>query len=212
MPNIVNKTYFQKANELYIPLSVTAPVSNVSAQSPSNVSYLDNLCAKVEKSILLNALGLTAYNELQVALADIDDPLNANWKLLVQGDEYDGKVWEGLDNDYSLIAYHIYELFVTDTNDRLSAVGTTQVNPQSASLVTPMYKIANANCNFLTKYQDGYLTYPFVYNDGEFIDWFGNQEAIEVSLYRYLNDKKANFTSVDLTKFRVYQSKNSFGI
>ncbi len=37
----------------------------------------------------------------------------------------------------------------------------------------------------------------------EFIDWFGNQETIEVSLYRYLNDKKADFTSVDLTKFKV---------
>lgn len=212
MPQIVNKTYFQKSNELYIPLSVTAPVSNASAQSPSNVSYLDNLCVKVEKSILLNALGLTSYNELQTALADIDNPLNAKWKSLVEGDEYEGKVWEGFKNDYSLIAYRIYEEFVTDTNDRLSAIGTTQVNPQSASLVTPMYKIANANCNFLTKYQDGYLVYPIVYNDGEFIDWFGNQETVEVSLYRYLNDKKANFTSIDLTKFRVYESKNSFGI
>jgi hypothetical protein len=212
MPQIVNKTYFQKSNDLYIPLSVTAPVSNASAQSPSNVSYLDNLCVKVEKSILLNALGLTAYNELQTALADINNPLFAKWKLLVEGEGYDGKVWEGLNNDYSLIAYRIYEEFVTDTNDRLSAIGTTQVNPQSASLVTPMHKIANANSNFLTKYQDGYLIHPIVYNDGEFIDWFGSQEAIEVSLYRYLNDKKANFTSIDLTKFRVYESKNSFGI
>jgi|GEM_PF-2490208 hypothetical protein len=212
MPQIVTKTYFQKANELYIPLSVTAPVSNASMQSPSNVSYLDNLCIKLEKSILLNALGLTAYNELQTALADINNPLNAKWKSLVQGENYDGKVWEGLSNDYSLIAYRIYEEFVTDTNDRLSAIGTTQVNPQNASLVIPNYKIANANNNFIQKYQGGYLEYPFIYNDGNFIDWFGNQENVEVSLYQYLLDKKNDFSSINLEKFRVYDTKNSFGI
>lgn len=212
MPNIVDKTYFQKANGLYIPLSKSAPVSNASAESPSNVAYLDNLCVKVEKSILLNALGLTVYNTLQLALADIDNPLYASYKKLVQGEEYDGKVWNGLENDYSLIAYRIYEIFLTETNERLSALGTTQVNPQNANLYTPAYKIAHASQKFVNQYQGGYLREPIIYNDGEFIDWFGCSEEVEVSLYQYLTDKATDFTGLDMTKFKIYESQNSFGI
>lgn len=212
MPNIIDKTYFQKANGLYIPLSKSAPVSNASAESPSNVAYLDNLCVKVEKSILLNALGLTVYNTLQLALADIDNPLYASYKKLVQGEEYDGKVWVGLENDYSLIAYRIYEIFLTETNERLSAVGTTQVNPQNANIYTPAYKIAHASQNFVSQYQGGYLSEPIIYNDGEFIDYFGMREEVEVSLYQYLTDKATDFTGLDMTKFKVYESQNSFGI
>lgn len=212
MPNIVDKTYFQKANGLYIPLSKSAPVSNASAESPSNVAYLDNLCVKVEKSILLNALGITVYNTLQLALADIDNPLYASYKKLVQGEEYDDKVWQGLNGDYSLIAYRIYEIFLTETNERLSAVGTTQVNPQNANLYTPVYKIAHASQNFVNKYQGGYLREPIIYNDGEFIDWVGCSEEVEVSLYQYLTDKATYFTGLDMTKFKIYESQNSFGI
>lgn len=212
MPQIVDKTYFQNANGLFIPLSKGAPVSNASAESPSNVSYLDNLCTKVEKSILLNALGVSVYNTLQLALADLNNPLYASYKKLVEGEEYDGKVWNGLDNDYSLIAYRIYEVFLTETNDRLSAVGTTQVNTQNASLFTPTYKIANASANFITQYQGGYLHSPIVYNDGEFIDWLGFSDGLEVSLYEYLTDKATDFVGLDMTKFRIYEQQNSYGI
>ena len=212
MPNIIDKTYFQKANGLYIPLSVSAPVSNVSSQSPSNVAYLDNLCVKVEKSILLNALGLEVYNTLQLALADLNNPLYASYKKLVEGDEYDGKVWNGLDNDYSLIAYRILEIFLTETNERLSAVGVTQVSPQNATLFSPNYKIAIASQNFINQYQKGYLNEPLIYNGGEFIDWFGLGNDLEVSLYEYLFDKQADFEGLDVTKFKVYKEQNSYGI
>ena len=211
MPNIITIQYFKKANELNIPLSVAVPVSNTSNATPSNEGYLTNLIAREEKSILLNALGLATYNTLQLALADIDNPLYASYKKLVEGDEYDGKVWQGLSNDYSLLAYRIYEVFVSETNRRLSAIGSVQVNPQGAETTTPAYKIANANQNFINKYQGGYLIEPIVYDN--FIDWFGQNNDVEISLYQYLLDKQADFVGFKIDEFRVIcESQNSFGI
>ena len=212
MPNIIDLTYFQKANGLNIPLSQSAPVSNVAMQTPNNAQAIQLLIDKVEKSILLNSLGLTVYKELQLALADIDNPLYASYKKLVEGDEYDGKVWLGLKHENSLIAWRVYEIFVSEVNTSLTAVGTVNVNPEKANLITPHYRIANANVNFLTQYQNGYLKYPIIYDD-VFTDWFGGCEnGIEVSLYQYLVDKVADFVGFDIANFKVYESKNSFGI
>ena len=210
MPQIIDVTYFQKANELNIPLSVEMVVANPSLQTPNTQQELTLLCQKVEKSILLNALGLTTYNELQLALADIDNPLYASYKKLVQGDEYDDKVWNGLNYDYSLIAYRILEQFLVQSNERLTGVGNTQGNPEKSVLISPKYKIANANANFIKQYQGVYLHEPII--DGVFIDWFGNQDSINVSLYKYLLDKAADFPDVEMAKFLIYEPQNSFGI
>jgi len=212
MPQIVTITYFQNPNELNIPLGVAQAVANPTLATPNSASALTSLCVKIEKSILLNALGLATYNTLQLALADINNPLYASYKKLVQGDSYDGKVWQGLNYEYSLIAYRIFEQYITETNEHLTGVGNTQGKPEKATLVSPKYKIANANQQFIEKYQGGFLDYPFVYNDGEFIDWFGNQETVEISLYQYLLDKKADFADFDIEKFKTYETKNSFGI
>ena len=212
MPQIVTVSYFQNANDLNIPLGVANAVANPTLATPNSSNALTELCVKVEKSILLNALGLTTYNTLQLALADINNPLYASYKKLVQGDSYDGKVWQGLNYEYSLIAYRIFEQYITETNEHLTGVGNTQGKPEKATLVSPKYKIANANQQFIEKYQGGFLDYPFVYNDGEFIDWYGNQEPVEISLYQYLLDKKADFVDFDIEKFKTYETKNSFGI
>jgi hypothetical protein len=212
MPQIVTVSYFQNPNELNIPLGVAQAVANPTLATPNSASALTSLCVKIEKSILLNALGLATYNTLQLALADINNPLYASYKKLVQGDSYDGKVWQGLNYEYSLIAYRIFEQYITETNEHLTGVGNTQGKPERATLVSPKYKIANANQQFIEKYQGGFLDYPFVYNDGEFIDWFGNQETVEISLYQYLLNKKADFADFDIEKFKTYETKNSFGI
>ena len=154
--------------------------------------------------------GLTLYNELKALDAStIELPINARWKALVQGEEYDEKVWEGLDNDYSLIAYRIFETFTHDTDTRLSATGVTKVLAENAETKTAVYLITNANNEFVRKYQAERLKEPFVYDN--FIDWFGCEE-IEKSMYGYLMDKKALFPEWNYVNFRIYESKNSFGI
>lgn len=211
MPQIIDVTYFQKANLLNITLSVDLPNPNPAVKSGSNTDYLTELCVRIEKHLLLNALGLACYNELQLALADIDNPLYASYKKLVQGDEYDDKVWAGLNDDLSFIAAKIYDEFLTETSTRLSGVGVVVGQPEKAGLVSPAYKIATANQLFFKGYQNGYLIDPIITEN--FTDWFGQSNGIEVSLYQYLVDKKDDFPLFDLDKFRVYEGeKNTFGI
>ena len=45
---IVNKSYFQKENYLFIPLSVVAPSGS---DTPDNVTEIDYLCINIEKDI-----------------------------------------------------------------------------------------------------------------------------------------------------------------
>ena len=212
--SICTISHFQKSNELYIPLSVADPVSNASQASTDNQDYLTNLISVVEKNILLSALGLATYNTLQLAISDdFVNPIYASYEKLVKGDEYDGKIWVGLEYDYSLIAYKVFEEFTTQTASRLSAIGAVTVNPQGAQLVSPKYIIANANVKFIKQYQDGYLNEPIISDDGVFIDWFGTQDDLNVSMYRYLVDKKADFVDWSEEKFRASNDfKNSFGI
>lgn len=210
MPQIVSKSYFNKQNILYIPLASEAPLPSAVTSTPNDGTYIDALCIEIEKTILVNALGLTTYNELQLALADIDNPLNAFYKKLVEGDEYDGKIWVGLKYDLSLIANAVWIEYVMQKNTNLSAVGNSQVNLEKGTLVTPMYKIANASASFIKQYQGQILDEPIVI--GNFIDWQGCLDGVEVSLYRYLSDKKTDFPNVDLNKFKFYEQLNSFGI
>ena len=216
MPQIVTRSYFNNNNGLYIPMAVEHPQSYPQA-SPNNVNAIDVMCEKVEREILLNALGLATYNELQLALADINNPLYASYKKLVEGDSYDGKVWNGLEYEYSLIAYRIYELFRTSTESQTTSTGEAKVNTQNANHYSPSYKIADANQQFLIGYQGGFYHFPNVsFRSGvEFVDYFGMHEEVEVSFYRYMNDKKADFANFDIEKFRIYQEnalKNSFGL
>ena len=205
---IVTKSYFQKENYLFIPLSVADPSGSV---TPDNATEIDNLCIQIEKDIMLNALGLTLYNEF-FTLTDvtIEQPGNARWKKLVQGDEYDEKLWIGLDNDYSLIAYRVFEQFNIETAIRLSATGAKQVQGENAIQQTPKYLIATANQRFISQYQGGYLHAPIVVDN--FVNWFGCGDSIEKSLYGYLVDKKADFPEWKQENFKVYETQNSFGI
>ena len=203
---LITKAYFDKQNYLSIPLAVLDP-----SGTPSNATELDNLCIKIEREVMLNSLGLTLYNEFKALTSTtIELPANARFKALVQGEEYDEKVWEGLINDYSLIAYRIFETFTHDTNTRLSANGVTKVQAENAENKTPAYMITNSNNEFIRKYQGELLKEPYIYDN--FIDWFGHQEEIERSMYTYLVDKKALFPEWKQVNFRIYESKNSFGI
>lgn len=201
---IVNSTFFTLENSLHIPLAVKNPTGVV---APSNESYLDQLCVSVEREILLNALGLTLYNEL-FALTEItiELPENERWKKFVQGDG----LWNGLDKYNSLIAYRVFEEFTTETNTRLSATGTAKVNPENANNVSPKFLLANANQKFIKQYQGGYLCNPIV-NDN-FVDWYGDNEGLELSMYQYLRDNIDSFPTWNASTFRIYETKNTFGI
>jgi hypothetical protein len=220
---IVNRSYFQKQNFLNIPLATPVPYG---IEVPSNQGYLDMACIRVEREVLLRALGVTLWKQKEALTADtIQLPENLRWLRLIEGEEYrnseneqdDELKWNGLKYDYSLIAYRVFEEFTTDTNIRLTATGASQVDSENAVKATPMYLISTANNNFIKEYQGetfntGYgRGYNNIYGfSEEFLDYFDSE--VERCLYAYLVDKKADFPEWDYTKFRFYDTKNSFGL
>lgn len=212
MPNITQIEVFNKPTELYIPLSVAQPTTVSTVASPNNKAALEEMITEVEKDILINALGLDIYNELQTALNDLPNAAQ-KWRDLVEGVEYDGKKWEGLQNDYSLLAFAIYYMFVNENTQFLTAVGVGQPNAQNSTIVTPFYKLSNAWNSFISKYQDGAMVNPNItYTNGVYFeDWLGTQNKVFVSLYRFLVDKKDDY-GWELSNFTYYENVNSFGI
>lgn len=200
-------------NDLFIPLAKATISGTVNTESPNNNVALQSMIDVVEKDILVNALGLTLYNELQTALLDLPNA-DQKWKDLVNGVEYDGKIWEGLDNPKSLLLYAVYYFFLSDNSAGFyTAVGISKPNSENSQLVTPAYKLATAWQTFLLKYQKGLKLCPDItYKNGvEFVDWFGNDNDVNQSLYQYLTDKAIDF-GWDASKFRVYENVNTFGI
>lgn len=209
--SIITIEHFKQANNLYIPIATDFPVANTSATPPNVSDAITNLIAKVEKNVLLNALGLSAYNELISVLPDIDEPENEKWKKLVEGDEYDGKVWNGLQWEYSLLAYAVKMEFMFLNAQNLQGVGVVEAQPQNGLLMSPQFEIANLSVKFVELYQGDFMYHPIVYDD--FIDWAGTRQSeTEPSLYGYLYDKRADFENIDLNKFQIYKAFNSFGL
>jgi hypothetical protein len=207
MKQIIDTSFFNKENSLYIPLAVGDPNTG----APDNQGDLGSVCKKVERDVLINAFGVAMYNALQVAMErDYSDPLDNKFKLLVNGEEYDSKIWNGLNYEYSLLAFRIFEVFNTENNIRLSAVGTVKANPENAVLATPVYLIATANQSFITQYQGNWEGEPYLHR-GVFLDWYCNEDVYK-SLYGYLQDKASDFSEWEIAKFKVYATQNSFGI
>ena len=213
MPNITTYQYFNKPNELYLPLAVQQIVSSGATAAPNSQTEITNLITEIERDILLNSLGLTQYNFLQVALADLPNA-DQKWKDLVNGVEYDGKVWEGLNNDLSLLAYAVKYFYLNGNTQFITSVGVAVPQSENATTVNPAYKLVNCWNKFITKYQGGLRDCPEYYykNGATVIDWIGsNANQIEVSLYRFLIDKKEDY-EFDAGKFMVYENQNTFGI
>lgn len=216
MPNITNNTMF--INDLYIPLS-QGSISGLPANTstPSNEVSLLDIITETEKHLLVGALGFELYNELQIALADIDNA-DARWQNLVKGLEYsiDGKTykWEGLNSPKSLILYACKYQYLYRTNTFLTGVGAQQPNAENATKLAPNYLIAFCWQTFLRKYQTGAMVCPDIsyLNGATFIDWVGSNENLFRSMYQFLNDKREDYPEWENHNFYVYEDVNSFGI
>lgn len=200
-------------NDLYIPLAKGTISGTANTETPNSRAYVLELIDEVEKDVLLNALGLDLYNELMVALIDLPSA-DQKWRDLVNGVEYDGKIWEGLDNAKSLFLYAVYTLFIMENSDFLTALGVAKSNVENANLTTNSTKVSYAWQKFLTKYQDGCLSEPLIYSDSgySFTDYYGTNDNVQRSLYQYLNDNLDTWDTWDNSKFRLYEQINSFGI
>lgn len=213
MPSIITYEYFNKNNDLYLPLAVQQINSSNSISAPNSQKALTDLITIIERELLLNALGLTDYNLLQVALLNL--PIaDQKWKDLVNGAEYDGKVWDGLKAEHSLIAYAVKYFYLNQNTQFITSVGVAVPNSENATTVNPDYKLVNCWTKFIEKYQGNYNGCPDTYyKNGAFVtDWVGyDMDRINVSLYQFLIDKKDDY-SFETSNFLVYENKNTFGL
>lgn len=224
---IVDNKFFNKP-EVYIPNNTDVGAQPVGNQSVK--SDLDVIIEKYERVLLLDALGVTLYNELQTALKNISTAAQ-KWKDLVQGADYtiNNQVyrWDGLQgyNNDSLIAYFIYTQYLV--NDELTYTTTGMVRNEASNAITAPFntKYVRAWNNFTQMYQaDLYRYSNRCYNFYKRNNWYLSYwESLEVyrninvnvkaSLWQFLNDSNTlDATAFPDFQFKVYAPCNRFGI
>lgn len=223
---IIDTTYFENGN-IYIPNNkdVTAEPTD----SPTVVTELEFFIDKYERKLLLNALGVTLYDELVVALGKLPfttgatETADQKWIDLVNGKNYTNangnvKRWDGLVgyNKQSLIAFYIFTEYLRNDNETYATVGTVKNTAKNAERVSATPKFIKAHSQFLKAYQGNLgVSEPAIIVNGFGsigFDWLANEE-VEVSLLQYLTDSnELDATAFPDFSFKIYDSYNSLGI
>ena len=218
MATIIDNTYFEKG-WLFIPNNKDINASPVG--SPTIETDLDLFRIEYERELLLNALGVTLYDELQ---AEIDGTLTTQkWIDLVNGKNYTingiTKRWNGLKgaNSQSLIAFYVYCQYLRNDNSTYLTTGIAQNTANNAERSDPSPKFVKSWTRFLSQYQGSYYNngYPTViYNRSGMVglDYYGS-DNVESNLFQYLTDQNELIpTDFPDFEFKFYESYNTFGI
>jgi len=218
MSNIIDVTYFEKGS-LYIPNNKDVLVSPI--DTPTNQTDLDFYITEYERYFLLNALGITLYDELQIALTDLGASAQ-KWQELVNGKTYTNpsgvsKRWDGLKgfNKQSVIAFFVYTEYLRNYNETFATVGVVRNDSKNATNYDATPKFIKAYRSFLEQYQsdNGATTQISVNGFGsQGIDWYGSEKTT-VSLYQFLIDSnELDSTAFPDFEFKFYAQQNSYGI
>lgn len=195
MPTIIDRSIF--VGELFIPNTETVP--DIQSGNPSNQDKLTLAIEKYERLLLVNALGITQYNEL---ISDIG-AVNGKWYDLINGKTYDNKRFEGLKQ---IIAYYVYVNFLKYEGAQFTTVGLERSQAKNSVSVIPTDRLVDFWNTFVGMYQytgdcTCFYLYPFVLS--------GNYNGSYVSLYQYLSDNSADYST---DYFRIYAIQNVLGI
>jgi len=224
---IVDNTYFNRP-EVYIPNNTDVGAQPLSSETVK--TDLDIIIDKYERKLLLDALGVTLYDELVTALKDIEGAAQ-KWKDLVQGANYtvNNQVyrWDGLQgyNKDSLIAYYIFTQYLVYDEFTYTTTGMVQNQANNAETVPFNSKYVRAWNNFLEMYQaDLYRYSNRCYNFYKRNNWYlsynesltlyKNIEVnVKASLWQFLNDANTlDATAFPDFQFKVYEPVNRFGL
>jgi hypothetical protein len=216
MATIIDNTYFEKG-WLFVPNN-----KDINARpegSPTAQSGIDFFIEEYERELLLNAFGVTLYNELQ---AELPTPTTQKWIDLVDGKDYaiNGKTkrWNGLKgaNSQSLIAFYVYCQYLRNDNSTYLTTGIGQNTANNAERSDPAPKFVKSWNRFLEQYQSMYNNaYPnVIYNNSGMVglDYYGS-DNVESNLFQYLTDQN-ELTPTDFPdfEFRFYETYNTLGI
>ena len=215
MATITDATYYEKGIN-FIPNSKDISPSDSPSQNTGLLYFID----LYERELMLNALGITLYTDLQTALKDLEKS-EGKWQDLVKGKTYElnSKTyrWEGLRgyNKNSLVASYIFCKWLRNDESVYTTTGIAQNVARNATnfSFTPKY-IASWN-QFFKRYQAQAQNAPkIIYNHfgAVGLDYYQHNNS-EVSLYQYLTDQnEIKATSFPDFEFKFYKPQNSFGI
>lgn len=214
---ITDSTYYQTGKK-FIPNS--KDVNSRPAGSPVVETQLDFIIKKYEREFLVGILGITLYNELNTALADLPNA-DIKWRNLVNGTEYvkesityrfDGL--RGFEKD-SLLAFYVFCKYLENDESYYSTTGVVKSNAQNANNFAPTRKYLDAWYIFLDKYQNevGVNEQSYIYDSYGCvvgIDYYngGNKNKL-VTLETYLKDHEADFIGYEFIR---ETGANSLGI
>jgi len=204
---LINEANFTR--ELSIP--------NLTSSQSGNAVELNYYADEKPRLLLQMSLGNVLFSQLdsQVTGGILNVDADQKWKDLVNGKEYDGKVWKGLNYlegsfKVSLLAYYTYWNWVND-----SYLSNFQIQSKNADNINPTSTLVDLWNKFLEMYQGVNNYYlPRVSNvyGTTFVDYFGNQNSNYVSLLQFIKDNPTNYPDPQLYTFENISNSNSLGL
>lgn len=217
---VIDRTYFN-LGELQVPNNKDKNVEPIT--TPTVQTTLDLLIEKYERELLLNALGVDLFNQLVIAVADIENPINLKWKQLINGTDYtiNGKKYrfDGLkgNSKQSLIAFYVKSKYLVNDEFNYTAAGISANTPKNSVRATFNEEYVRTWMKFINQYQGDvknnkcgdtiYFAYHFLG-----IDYYTKRD-VQSSLFQYLCDaNESDATAFPNFEFKTYQKVNRFGI
>lgn len=192
-------------------------VPNLTSSQSGNAENLTKYGDEKPRLLLQMALGSVLFTDLdsQVTNGVLDNDADQKWKELVNGKEYDGKVWKGLNYDegsfkVSLLAYFTYWNWL---NDSLSS--NLQVQVKNAENINDTNSLVNVWNTFIQMYQGGVYDFGkkvYIINGATFVDWYNGNNSNYVNLLQFLQDNPTDYPSPQLYNFGNSSNSNSLGL
>lgn len=222
--SIIDTTYFLSGN-LYIPNVTSIDLGD--DDSPNVQNDLQLFIDIYERELLINALGITLYDEFE---AELPIPTTQKWIDLLNGKTYSisGKSyrWDGLigSNKQSLIAFYIYCQYLRNDSSIYTTTGVVKADAANSQMYSPTPKYIDNYNRFIKSYQGEYSDYyhnnnpNIIFNASGMIglDYYkNNQNNSFVNMYQYMTDQNTLETNPQPFpdfEFKFYYRENSWGV
>jgi hypothetical protein len=206
---LINEANFTR--ELSIP--------NLTSSQSGNATELGYYGDEKPRLLLQMSLGNVLFSQLdsQVTNGVLDNDADQKWLNLVNGCEYDGKVWRGLNYEegsfkVSLLAYFTFWNWLNDSNSN-----NYQTQVKNAENINPTSTMVNIWNRFLEMYQglNNFNNLPRVsnVNGAIFVDYYqGGTNSNYVNLLQFLQDNATDYPDAQLYTFENISNSNSLGL
>ena len=220
---LYDNTYFQNL-EGFIPNN--KDVNAQPAGSPTRINKIKAFIKKYERQLMINALGVPLYNELQTALENLPGA-DQKWKDLIEGRDYilNDKTyrWDGLRgfDKQGLGVFYIYCNYLRSDEFTYTTTGMVQNTSDNALSAEFINKYVISWAKFIEQYQGKlYYCVKNIYRGTKTLTFAQSgvvysylDEEVQASLFQYLNDaNELDPTAFPDFQFKIYTPVNRFGI